>query len=84
MVESRTTQARVERIRSKMSELSVMHRGQSLAVTVSVGVAELAQRGTSPKNFWRLPMLPLRREEKRPRPGVLGRRHLWDTEVKCT
>jgi diguanylate cyclase (GGDEF)-like protein len=44
------TQARAERIRSKIRELQVLHQGQSLGmVTVSVGVAELPQHGTSPK-----------------------------------
>ncbi len=44
------TQARAERIRSKIRELQVLHKGQSLGmVTVSVGVAELPQHGTSPK-----------------------------------
>jgi diguanylate cyclase (GGDEF)-like protein len=44
------TQARAERIRSKIRELQVLHQGLSLGmVTVSVGVAELPQHGTSPK-----------------------------------
>jgi diguanylate cyclase (GGDEF)-like protein/PAS domain S-box-containing protein len=44
------TQARAERIRSKIRELQVLHQGQALGmVTVSVGVAELPQHGTSPK-----------------------------------
>jgi diguanylate cyclase (GGDEF)-like protein/PAS domain S-box-containing protein len=45
-----TTQARAERIRARLRELTVLHQGQSLGmVTVSVGVAELPQHGTSPK-----------------------------------
>ncbi len=48
----RVTQARAERIRSKLRELPVLHQGQSLGmVTVSVGVAELPQHGTSPKEL---------------------------------
>ena len=41
------TEARAERIRSKLSELVITHRGQSLGtLTVSMGVAELPQHGT--------------------------------------
>jgi len=48
----RVTQARAERIRSKLRELPVLHQGHSLGmVTVSVGVAELPQHGTSPKEL---------------------------------
>ena len=44
----KVTQARAERIRTKLHELTVMHQGQSEGmVTVSVGVAELPQHGTS-------------------------------------
>jgi diguanylate cyclase (GGDEF)-like protein/PAS domain S-box-containing protein len=40
---------RAERIRSKLRELTVLHRGQSLGmITVSVGVAALPLNGTSP------------------------------------
>ena len=46
----KVTQARAERIRSRLRELQVLHQRQSLGmVTVSVGVAELPQHGTSPK-----------------------------------
>jgi len=48
----KVTQARAERIRSKLRELPVLHQGQSLGmVTVSVGVAELPQHGTSRKEL---------------------------------
>jgi diguanylate cyclase (GGDEF)-like protein/PAS domain S-box-containing protein len=48
----RVTQARAERIRSRLRELPVLHQGRSLGmVTVSVGVAELPQHGTSPKEL---------------------------------
>ncbi len=46
----KVTQARAERIRSRLRELQVLHQGQPLGmVTVSVGVAELPEHGTSPK-----------------------------------
>jgi diguanylate cyclase (GGDEF)-like protein/PAS domain S-box-containing protein len=48
----KVTQARAERIRSKLRELTVLHQGQPLGtVTVSIGVAELPQHGTSPKEL---------------------------------
>ena len=48
----KATQARGERIRSKLREQAVLHQGQSLGmITVSVGVAVLPQHGTSPKDF---------------------------------
>jgi diguanylate cyclase (GGDEF)-like protein len=48
----KVTQARAERIRSKLRELPVLHQGQPLGmVTVSVGVAELPQHGTSRKEL---------------------------------
>lgn len=52
MADLKASQARAERIRSKMRELTVMHQGQSLGmITVSVGVAELPQHGTSPREL---------------------------------
>jgi diguanylate cyclase (GGDEF)-like protein len=46
----KTTQARAERIRSRLREMTVLHQGQSLGmVTASIGVAELPQHGTSPQ-----------------------------------
>jgi len=46
------SQARAERIRSKLRKLTVLHQGQSLGmITVSVGVAALPQHGTSPKEL---------------------------------
>jgi diguanylate cyclase (GGDEF)-like protein/PAS domain S-box-containing protein len=42
--------SRAERLRSKLRELTVLHRGQSLgAITMSVGVAAVPEHGTSPK-----------------------------------
>jgi diguanylate cyclase (GGDEF)-like protein/PAS domain S-box-containing protein len=44
--------ARAERIRSKLHELAVLHRGQSLGmITVSVGVAALPLHGTAPNDL---------------------------------
>jgi diguanylate cyclase (GGDEF)-like protein/PAS domain S-box-containing protein len=46
------SQARAERIRSKIRELAVLHQGNSLGkITVSVGVAGLPMHGTSPKEL---------------------------------
>jgi diguanylate cyclase (GGDEF)-like protein/PAS domain S-box-containing protein len=46
------TQARAERIRSKLRELTILHQGKAVGiVTVSVGVAELPQHGTTPKTL---------------------------------
>jgi diguanylate cyclase (GGDEF)-like protein/PAS domain S-box-containing protein len=48
----KTTQARAERIRSKLSELTVIHQGRSLGmVTVSIGVAEVPLHGTCPREL---------------------------------
>jgi len=52
MASLEVTWARAERIRSRLRELSVTHRGQSLgAITVSIGVAELPQHGTTSKEL---------------------------------
>jgi diguanylate cyclase (GGDEF)-like protein len=46
------SQARGERIRSKMRELQVIHQGRSVGtITVSIGVAALPQHGTSSKEL---------------------------------
>ncbi len=48
----KVTHARAERIRSKLRELTILHQGQPLGmVTVSIGVAELPQHGSSPKEL---------------------------------
>jgi diguanylate cyclase (GGDEF)-like protein len=45
-------QARGERLRAKMRELTITHQGRSLGmVTISVGVAAFPQHGTSPKEL---------------------------------
>ncbi len=52
MADLKASQARAERIRSKLRELTIIHQGQSLGmITVSVGVAELPQHGTSPREL---------------------------------
>ena len=52
MADLKTSQARAERIRSRLRELAVVHQGQSLGmITVSVGVAGLPEHGTSPKEL---------------------------------
>jgi diguanylate cyclase (GGDEF)-like protein len=46
------TQARAERIRSKLREMTVIHQGRSLGmVTVSIGVAEVPVHGITPKDL---------------------------------
>lgn len=48
----KTTQARAERIRSRLRELSVVHQGKTIGpITVSIGVAELPQHGTTYKEL---------------------------------
>ena len=52
MADIQTTQARAERIRSKLRELTILHHGKAVGmVSVSVGVAELPQHGTTPKTL---------------------------------
>ena len=48
----KATEARAERIRSRLRELSVAHQGRCLGmITVSVGVAELPEHGTTAKEL---------------------------------
>jgi len=52
MADARASQARAERIRSKIRDLSAMHQGKALGIiTVSIGVAELPEHGTTPKEL---------------------------------
>ena len=52
LADIQTTKARAERIRSKLRELTILHQGRAVGlVTVSVGVAELPQNGTTPKTL---------------------------------
>jgi diguanylate cyclase (GGDEF)-like protein/PAS domain S-box-containing protein len=53
MADLKATQARAERIRSRLRELTVLHNGQSLGmITASIGVAVLPEHGTSPKELF--------------------------------
>jgi len=55
MADLSASQARAERIRSKLSELSILYQGRPIGkVTVSVGVAGLPQHGTSPRQLLEL------------------------------
>jgi diguanylate cyclase (GGDEF)-like protein/PAS domain S-box-containing protein len=46
------SQARAERLRSKMRELTIVYQGQSLGmVTISVGVAAFPEHGSTPKEL---------------------------------
>jgi diguanylate cyclase (GGDEF)-like protein/PAS domain S-box-containing protein len=66
------TQARAERIRSKLRELMVLHQGQPLGmVTASLGVAELPRHGTSPKELIEAADAALYRAKKEGRDRVV-------------
>lgn len=66
------SQARAERIRSRLRELLVIHQGKSLgAITVSVGVAELPQHGTSPRELLEAADAALYRAKKAGRDRVM-------------
>jgi diguanylate cyclase (GGDEF)-like protein/PAS domain S-box-containing protein len=68
----KATQARAERIRSKLRELTVLHQGQPLGmVTVSVGVAELPRHGSSPKELIEAADAALYRAKKEGRDRVV-------------
>jgi diguanylate cyclase (GGDEF)-like protein len=50
LADASTTQARAERIRSKLHELTILHQGKSVgSVTTSVGVAAMPVHGQSSK-----------------------------------
>jgi diguanylate cyclase (GGDEF)-like protein/PAS domain S-box-containing protein len=85
----KTTQARAERIRTKLRELSVMHQGQSLGtITVSVGVAELPEHGTTSKELLEAADAALYRAKREGRDRVvvadsrLGAEPVLPAEVK--
>jgi diguanylate cyclase (GGDEF)-like protein/PAS domain S-box-containing protein len=68
----KTTQARGERIRSKLRELTVVHQGRPLGmVTVSVGVAELPRHGTTPTELIEAADAALYRAKKEGRDRVI-------------
>jgi diguanylate cyclase (GGDEF)-like protein/PAS domain S-box-containing protein len=79
------TQARAERIRSRLRELLVTHQGQSLGtVTVSVGVAELPQHGTSGKELLEAADAALYRAKKEGRDRVMLADTPLAAEMKLT
>jgi diguanylate cyclase (GGDEF)-like protein/PAS domain S-box-containing protein len=52
MADLHASHARAERIRSKIRDLSAMHQGQTMGIlTLSIGVAELPDHGTTPKEL---------------------------------
>ncbi len=68
----KTTQARGERIRSKLRELTVVHQGRQLGmVTVSVGVAELPRHGTTSRELIEAADAALYRAKKEGRDRVM-------------
>jgi diguanylate cyclase (GGDEF)-like protein len=79
------TQARAERIRSRLRELSVIHQGKSLGViTASVGVAELPQHGTSPRELLEAADAALYRAKREGRDRVMLAETPVIAEVKST
>jgi diguanylate cyclase (GGDEF)-like protein/PAS domain S-box-containing protein len=81
----KVTQARAERIRTRMRELTVMHQGQSLGmVTVSVGVAELPQHGASAKELLDAADAALYRAKREGRDRVAVAETAVAIEVKLT
>jgi diguanylate cyclase (GGDEF)-like protein len=72
MADLKASQARAERIRSKLRELTVLHQGQSLGmITVSVGVAALPENGTSHKELLEAADAALYRAKKEGRDRVV-------------
>lgn len=72
MADLKASQARAERIRSQMSELTVLHQGQSLGkITVSVGVSALPDHGSVPKELLELADAALYRAKREGRDRVV-------------
>lgn len=66
------SQARAERIRSKLSELTVIHQGSSLGkISLSIGVAAVPVHGTSPKELFEAADAALYRAKKEGRDRVV-------------
>ncbi|HTS36131.1 MAG TPA: diguanylate cyclase [Candidatus Solibacter sp.] len=72
MADLKASQARAERIRTKMSELAVLHQGQSLGkISLSIGVAALPDHGTAPKELLELADAALYRAKREGRDRVV-------------
>jgi len=85
MASLEVTQARAERIRSRLQELSVTHQGQSLgAITVSIGVAELPQHGTTSKELLESADAALYRAKREGRDRVVVAAIRVPSEMKLT
>jgi len=85
MASLEVTRARAERIRSRLRELSVTHQGQSLgAITVSIGVAELPQHGTTAKELLESADAALYRAKREGRDRVMVANALLPAEAKLT
>ena len=79
-----TTQARAERIRTKLHELAIVHQGRALGkITASIGVAELPLHGTSPRELIEAADAALYRAKKegRDRVAVADPRSVDETKL---
>ncbi len=85
MASLEVTQARAERIRSRLRELAVTHHGQALgAITVSIGVAELPQHGTTSKELLESADAALYRAKREGRDRVVVAAMRVPSEMKLT
>jgi diguanylate cyclase (GGDEF)-like protein len=85
MADLKVTQARAERIRTRLRGLTLMHQGQSLGmVTVSVGVAELPQHGSAAKELLEAADAALYRAKRDGRDRVVVAETPVIAEVKLT
>jgi diguanylate cyclase (GGDEF)-like protein len=72
-------------VSSRLRELSVTHQGQSLgAITVSIGVAELPQHGTTAKELLESADAALYRAKREGRDRVMLANALLPAEAKLT
>ena len=82
MADLKTSQARAERIRSRLRELAVLHQGQSLGmITASVGVAALPKHGTTPRELLEAADAALYRAKREGRDRVLSAEPLPPAET---
>lgn len=84
MADLKASQARAERIRSKVRELTVLHQGQSLGmITVSVGVAALPQHGITARELLSAADAALYRAKREGRDRVIAaEERAADTQAK--